>query len=108
METIIMGEKVNVSRMDRTYVVKITTNTVVMLLQNVNWVKEHFSYMVRAFGGEKDGKKNFILRKIIVATVLNNPPEHLWNIAFLKHYNIKFPFRFIQNRPSVPRTHKLH
>lgn len=78
-----------------------------MLLQNVKWVKEHFSYLVRAFGGEKDGKKNFILRKLIVETILNNPAEHIWNIAFLKHYSIKFPFRFIQNQPSIPRTHKF-
>ena len=94
--------------MDRDYVVQITTHTVVMLLRNVKWVKEHFSYLVRAFGGEKEGKKNFILRKLIVETILSNPAEHLWNIAFLKYYNLKFPSRFIQNQPSIPRTHKFH
>ena len=52
--------------LNREYMLQRTNNVVVMLLQNLGWVKRHFLYLTRSFDDQKDTKKNFILKKLLV------------------------------------------
>jgi hypothetical protein len=100
-------KELRVEHLDREYVLQRTTNVVVMLLQNLDWVKWHFLYLTRAFDEQTKTKKNFILKKLLVEIVLKNPPEHVWNLTLLKYYTLKFPYSHLQNRQSAPKLHKF-
>ncbi len=64
---------IRVEHVNRGYVVGRTINMVVMLLQNLKWVKWHFLYLTRAFDEHKNSKKNYILKKLLVEIVVKSP-----------------------------------
>jgi hypothetical protein len=101
-------KELRVEYLDREYVLQRTTNVVVMLLQNLDWVKWHFLYLARSFDEQKtNSNKNQILQKLLVEIVLKNPVEHVWNITFLKYYTLKFPNSHLKYTPSVAKFLKF-